>query len=532
MKFLKSLVILIALASPSFAAEDPIVSDGLSIPTYLEAVDGTNILYSEAVTGAFTTVNTSPTVTVKHAASVPNMSVSIGVGTKVSFTGTSATVGGLTMDGAWTIASIVDSTHFTFTHSSNATSTVSTPTANTTIAYTSSLDDGKLRFICRFSHLAYDDPVVNPGVPGAAHLHLFFGNTLTNANSTYNSLRVSGDGTCDGGPLNRTAYWMPAMIDSSVNKVRIPEYFEWYYADARSDLVDFASPVCGGAGLLQDGRAAACPNMQAIKKIERGMKAVFGFKPSAGRFPDTYYRSDLTTFAGPLGNVDPFATSWVCHDTSGNIVPGVATGYRYLSHRSNPSLGVTGDANCPSSGQISFRAGNPYCWDGTHDSTDHYIHFAYPSQDGSGNLVCPTTHPKLFQQFTVIAVWNYTGGISSVNSWYLSSDRHNGANFEAGESFHWDMMWAWNDSVQQFFHENIQGMSPSSSTGAPYLYNSAGANWAGGPYMRNTNNGGLGSDCTALGMAGACRLKQHSSGISDVLLDIPPLRRRGAGKSK
>jgi hypothetical protein len=38
---------------------------------------------------------------------------------------------------------------------------------------------------CKSSHSAPDDPIVYPGVPGAAHLHEFFGNTSTNASSTY-----------------------------------------------------------------------------------------------------------------------------------------------------------------------------------------------------------------------------------------------------------------------------------------------------------------------------------------------------------
>jgi hypothetical protein len=526
MKKLLAVLLLCLAALPSLAAEDPIVSDGLTISTYLDAVDNTNIIYSEAVTGAFTTVNASPAVTVKHAASVSHMTETIAVNTKISFTGTSATVGGLTMDGTWTIASIVDSTHFTFTHSSNAASTVSTPTANTTITYSNSTQDGKLRFLCNFSHLAYDDPILNPGVPGAAHLHLFYGNTLANANSTYTTLRNSGDGTCDGGPLNRTAYWMPAMIDSSLWKVRVPAFFEWYYTMSRRDLADFASPICPG-GNLQDGRAAACPQ-QAIKKIERGMKAIFGFKPSAGKYPSTYYKNDGVTLL-PTGDI--LSGAWTCLQSNGSIVAGAGT-YRYLSHRSSPSLGVTGDANCPSTGQIQVRFNTPACWDGTHAGADGFTNFAPAGQDGNSNLVCPDTHPKSFLNFTVIAVWNYSGGISTVNNWYLSSDRHNGANYEPGESIHIDLFWAWNDSVQEFYHENIHGMSPSSATGAPYIYNSAGKDYVGGPYMRNTNSGGLGSDCTTLGMAGVCTLKARTAGIADVLLPIPPLQRKGLGKSK
>jgi len=78
------------------------------------------------------------------------------------------------------------------------------------------------------SHLSYDDPIVYPGQPGASHLHMFFGNTLADANSTYQSLRTTGSSTCQGGPLNRSAYWMPA-IQNAAGKVVAPEYLTVYY---------------------------------------------------------------------------------------------------------------------------------------------------------------------------------------------------------------------------------------------------------------------------------------------------------------
>jgi Domain of unknown function (DUF1996) len=87
---------------------------------------------------------------------------------------------------------------------------------------------GNFRTICNFSHLGYNDPIVYPGQPGMSHLHMFFGNTATNANSTYASLRTSGDSTCQGGPINRTAYWAPAVINTA-GKVVVPDYAIVYY---------------------------------------------------------------------------------------------------------------------------------------------------------------------------------------------------------------------------------------------------------------------------------------------------------------
>lgn len=68
---------------------------------------------------------------------------------------------------------------------------------------------------CDFSHRLSDDPIVHPGVPGAAHSHDFFGNTTTDAFSTY------GDGTehdllgkpttCTRFEQDTAAYWLPTV---------------------------------------------------------------------------------------------------------------------------------------------------------------------------------------------------------------------------------------------------------------------------------------------------------------------------------
>jgi len=57
------------------------------------------------------------------------------------------------------------------------------------------LHDGIFLSVCLPSHVAKDDPIVHPGEPGASHQHEFFGNTTTDANSTYESLRAGGT-TC------------------------------------------------------------------------------------------------------------------------------------------------------------------------------------------------------------------------------------------------------------------------------------------------------------------------------------------------
>lgn len=78
---------------------------------------------------------------------------------------------------------------------------------------------------CAYSHQGFDDPIVHPGEPGASHLHVFFGNTTTDANSTAASLLV-GDTTCDQ-QLDTASYWAPAVIVDGV--VQTPVKSVAYY---------------------------------------------------------------------------------------------------------------------------------------------------------------------------------------------------------------------------------------------------------------------------------------------------------------
>jgi hypothetical protein len=87
---------------------------------------------------------------------------------------------------------------------------------------------GAFRTTCEFSHMRYDDPIVFPGQDGASHLHVFFGNTQADASSTAQSLRDSGNSTCRGGIVNRSSYWVPALLDAD-GEPQVPETANFYY---------------------------------------------------------------------------------------------------------------------------------------------------------------------------------------------------------------------------------------------------------------------------------------------------------------
>jgi hypothetical protein len=116
---------------------------------------------------------------------------------------------------------------------------------------------GEFRISCGFSHFAFDDPLVFPGKRGASHLHMFFGNTRTSAFSTRDDIANTGNSTCAGGILNRSAYWVPAMIDTT-GKPLVPDSALWYYKSAGVNATSI-KPVPPGLSMIAGNASAKSP---------------------------------------------------------------------------------------------------------------------------------------------------------------------------------------------------------------------------------------------------------------------------------
>ena len=89
---------------------------------------------------------------------------------------------------------------------------------------------------CETSHLAQEDPIVSRGVL-SAHLHEFFGNTTTNANSTYESMRAGGT-TCSTA-TDTAGYWVPTLISSDGQIVRAQTILLYYRGEKGAHTVAF-----------------------------------------------------------------------------------------------------------------------------------------------------------------------------------------------------------------------------------------------------------------------------------------------------
>ncbi|MEH3102541.1 MAG: DUF1996 domain-containing protein [Sphingomonas phyllosphaerae] len=253
---------------------------------------------------------------------------------------------------------------------------------------------GAFRFMCEPGQISYDDPIVYPNQPGKSHLHQFFGNTGANANSTYRSLRTTGDSTCVN-ILNRSAYWMPAMLDGRGHVVR-PDYVSVYYKRLPKD-----SAECRRQG-------------KECVALPRGLRFIFGYDMVTGTTPTGGSYFDCT---GPTAK------------------PGR---YKTITEAA---------ANCPAGNRLGAIVNAPGCWDGTRlDSPNHREHMANPSYGSWGYLRCPSTHPYVVPSFT-LGSW-YTVDAQRADTWYLSSDEMPGmARMPAGSTFHADWFGAWDDDV-------------------------------------------------------------------------------------
>ena len=316
------------------------------------------------------------------------------------------------------------------------------------------IDFTAMRMDCIHDHFAWDDPVVAPGKPGGnAHLHDFFGNWNTDAFSTYHSLRASGNGSsCPGGPLNRTGYWTPALIDPVLNRAVTYDGATVYYKYLQSAGYSLFNGSAG-AGMAPPAPthgfpASSLSDFYAVgQQMPNGIRFIFGYDVHnrVKRSPMFWQCTDFTT--GTSEEPD-LMSLW-------NKL--VLTGF-------STTVGV-----CPT---IYMRLDAPTCWDGKHlDITDHFSHLAFLANDG-GTVYCPSTHPVLVPFLSTILF--FSRGTENFGNWYLGSDRQdpNPANWTAnGESFHTDWFGAWDPFIFDYFQTHSlqvgygNQVSPNTATG-------------------------------------------------------------------
>ncbi len=251
---------------------------------------------------------------------------------------------------------------------------------------------GNFRFICTPGPLNYDDAILYPGQPGASHLHQNYGNTKITAASTHDTLLATGDSTCSNA-LNRSGYWVPALLTGDDRHVIVPDWINIYYK-----RLPASSPRCKVLA------AKGCVG------IPTGLRVVSGF--------------DMKRMGEAQRENQTFS-----HRCASDGKPSV--------HR---KLLAEAIADCGGEGQIVSAISFGDCWNGELDSPDHRAHLAFGRQDGFGNPRCPSSHPYMIPQLSQLVAYTIAKGDGDV---HFASDRMPGHAMPAGSTFHADYIEAW-----------------------------------------------------------------------------------------
>lgn len=257
-------------------------------------------------------------------------------------------------------------------------------------------DIGQFRLGCTFGFMAYLDPVVYPGQAKAGHLHTFVGNVGVTANSTAATIPKTGNSTCSGGTLNRSAYWFPTMIDTTNGTPIAPSGFLVYYKTG------------------YDGVKPA-----DVKAVPTGLVMISG--NAAGNSEATAQSGRFACVGGING------AGW---------------------QKSIPSA-------CYQDNQMIFEVSFPQCWDGVNlDSPNHKSHLAEAT--GSG---CPKTHPVGLPAITYEIYYDLAKiNLANLKNWRLSSDNY-AATIPGGYGAHGDYVFGWDETTMGKFIKNCDNPS-------------------------------------------------------------------------
>jgi Domain of unknown function (DUF1996)/Bacterial Ig domain/Divergent InlB B-repeat domain len=257
---------------------------------------------------------------------------------------------------------------------------------------------GSFRTTCVFGHMNFDDPIVYPGQPNMAHLHTYFGNTAADAYSTVNSIANSGNSTCSGGILNRSAYWVPSMIDTRNGAPVKPREGIFYY---------------------KTGYANGAP-LTSIQPMPAGLRMIAGDHTLKGPVPRQSWEKPPVNFTCQPSGI------------SSETIP-----------------------NCPGGPGAELRQHVyfPQCWDGRNlDSSNHKSHMAFRTDGPGGTKVCPSTHPVLLPEITFNIVYDVPTS-NLTQTWRLSSDMYPSTQ-PAGYSNHGDWFNGWNQGTVNIWLRN------------------------------------------------------------------------------
>lgn len=276
---------------------------------------------------------------------------------------------------------------------------------------------GIIRLNCDFAHASYDDPIVYPNQNDVAHLHRFYGNTLTDENTNAESLYTSGESSCQGNTLNRSAYWVPTLLAPKFDE----QTKERLYDAHGEPLWQVVPAVVGNDDEAHEVfyYSAGVSDLTSINTIPAGLKVIAGNHMGQPSMPQ-----------------DTSIVRWHCQSWQSDEVS---------DPRWSESI-----PECIAPDRVRMDIFFPSCWNGVDlDSFDHKSHLAYPQSGNSqGETICPVSHPV-----PIIRVsYHYAFGVKpdvydpqtlSSKGWRLASDMYDTNASAGGMSLHGDWFNGW-----------------------------------------------------------------------------------------
>lgn len=186
---------------------------------------------------------------------------------------------------------------------------------------------------CPFSHRLPDDPIVFPNLPGASHLHSFFGSRVTNAYTNVGDL-LAGATNCNPS-VDTSSYWVPTLYADNQPVEPTTGIFYYLGEGVREDVTARIQPFPLGLRIVAGNAQATAPDASTISR-------------------------------------------WSC-----------------LHH--NEVGASKNFVTCPADSMLESYLDFPQCWNGRDlDSADHKSHMAYPV-NGDCPSTHPVPVPKLRQ---------------------------------------------------------------------------------------------------------------------------------------
>jgi hypothetical protein len=211
--------------------------------------------------------------------------------------------------------------------------------ATTELPAASPEDQGAFRVNCDYSHMNFDDAIVYPGQQGKSHLHTYFGNTGANFASTSESIRTTGNSTCNGGIMNRSAYWVPAMIDTANGAPLRPEHALLYYKHSTVEKFPTGLRMISGSMLRNTSVANSYERHQWFEcnEVYDGHKdnipACNGRVTMGVAFPECWNGKDLDSTDHKSHMA--YSTNGVCPATHPRKLPTLWIIVHYITNGSN-----------------------------------------------------------------------------------------------------------------------------------------------------------------------------------------------------